>query len=269
MHAGEAYGLNKFGTVEEVARITPASLYTSYRALLSEARIEIFYEGTEDSEQVLSYVRPVIERIRRYPSATEVKLTRGQKVRRKTVTEHTEAAQARLCLGFRTGISFADRDALALTLCNYVYAASPTSKLFVNVREKLSLCYSCSSLLSLSSGVLMVAAGLETAKRRSAIREIRAQLRKMRAGKITERELMMAKKTLEGGYLSLYDSPMALENWYLVRFVFGADTDLEATRAAIADITVKDIARVASAIKLDTVYFLRAEHGGEEAEEDE
>ena len=271
MHAGEACGLHEYGTVEEVQKITPAALYSAYRTLLAEAHIEIFYAGTEAEERVLSCIKPALNRIRRYPHTLCMADVQAQRIRRKSVTERTEVSQARLCLGFRTGISYAHEDATVLALCNYVFAASPTSKLFVNVRERLSLCYSCSSSLSLGAGTLTVAAGLETSKRRRAIREIKLQLRKMRAGKITERELMMAKKTMAGLYLSLYDSPIALERWYLVRSLFGVDTDIESVLASIDSFGTDDVARVAKCIRLDTVYFLRAEKGSkaEEGEDDE
>ena len=270
MHEGEPYAVYENGSVEEVEKITPASLYEAYRALLSEAHIEIYFAGTEEAEAVLSHIRPAIEAIRRFPCPIPPALVKRKAEHRKTVTERAESAQGRLCMGFRTGTTADDPDAAALLLFTYVYACSPTSKLFVNVREKLSLCYSCSANLVSSIGTMTVTAGLENKKRGRAIREILRQLRKMRAGKVTENELMMAKKTLLGQLMGYYDSPMLIELWYLPRLLRGNTETIGELRDKLETVTVKDLARVAKRLTLDTVYFLRAgQDGGEEEDCDE
>jgi predicted Zn-dependent peptidase len=117
---------------------------------------------------------------------------------------------------------------------------------------------------------MTVTAGLENKKRGRAIREILRQLRKMRSGKVTENELMMAKKTLLGQLMGYYDSPMLIELWYLPRLLRGNTETIGELRDKLETVTVKDLARVAKRLTLDTVYFLRAgQDGGEEEDCDE
>ena len=269
MHQDEPHGIFELGTVEAVEQITPASLYAAYRALLSEARIEVFYSGADAAEPIVSWLLPKLSGIHRYPCRlAPVKVVR-RAGKKRIANERSDANQARLCIGFRTGTALGEKDAVALILFNYLYAAAPTSKLFANVRERLSLCYSCSSSLNLLNGTLMVTAGIETKKRARATREIFRQLRKTRKGRITEREFSMALKTMQAQYMGIFDSPVAVERWYLIRFLAGLNETLEDFAATLSTLTVADITSVAKKLTVDTLYFLRGTQDGEVEEEDE
>ena len=72
--------------------------------------------------------------------------------------------QGKLAMGFRTGIDAWDEDYPALMLLNAVYGGTTTSKLFLNVRERLSLCYYASSGLMKYKDVMLVSSGVEFSK---------------------------------------------------------------------------------------------------------
>ena len=271
MCAGEPYGISELGTVEEIEKITPAALFAAYRALLSEARIDIYYTGKEERDGIVSALLARFYKIKRHPIPLPPPIIRRKAERRLKVTERASAAQGRLCIGFRTGVALSDEDAVAFTLFHCIFGGSPTSKLFVNVRERLSLCYSCASRLQLTKGIFMVSAGIENKNRRRAVREIMHQLSKMRAGKITEDELRMAVKTLSHQSRTLSDEPTSLERWYFTRSLFGVEETPEAFLASLSTLTVRDVVRVAKKVTLDTVYFLRGVPSGDflEGEEDD
>ncbi len=271
MCADEPYGISELGTVEEIEKITPASLYAAYRALLAEARIDIYYTGTEAREPIVSAMMPRLQRIRRHPRGIPAPVIRLKAKKRLKIQERSAGVQGRLCIGFRTGVSIKDADAAAFTLFHCIFGGSPTSKLFVNVREKMSLCYSCASRLQLTKGIFMVSAGIENKNRRRAVREIMRQLARMRAGKITDDEFKMAVKTLAHQSRTLSDDPTALERWYFMRALFGVSETPEEFLAALSALTVRDVVRVAKKVTVDTVYFLRSipsDSVEEEVEED-
>ncbi len=262
----EAYGIAEYGTVEETEKITPASLYAAYRALLASAHIEIFFTGTETEEELLPLLLPSLERLHRHPIALPKTAVRYRAEKKRQIAERAVAQQGRLCLGFRSGVAMQDSDAPVFSLFHTLYGASPTSKLFVNVREKLSLCYSCSSTAHMMKGVFFVSAGIENASRRRALREIFRQLSRMRAGRITEREMSMGKRSLINQLRSIMDEPAAIERWYFNRALLGLSQSPEEYAEALSAVTVKDVARIAKGVTADTVYFLRAvaESTGEE-----
>ena len=71
-----------------------------------------------------------------------------------------DVTQGKLAIGLHTGILGTDADYPALLLLNAVYGSSMTSKLFVNVREKLSLCYYASSAIEKNKGIMLISSGM-------------------------------------------------------------------------------------------------------------
>ena len=269
MCEGEAYAIHEWGSEAETEKITPAALYDAYRRLLTEARIEIFYCGTQAPTALLDRIRNALKLINRHPVTKRSNARHSHVEHRSHVTERAAVAQGKLCVGFRTNVTLADPDAAAFFLFHAIYSQSPTSKLFVNVREKKSLCYSCGSRAESLCGLLFVSAGIDNRNRHRAVREILRQLRKMRAGRISEGELDMALRMLKNQLASLEDEPVALRRFYLVRALCGVTDSPEGLSAALDGVTMRDIARVAKRVVPDTVYFLRgSQEGGEDLDDE-
>lgn len=122
-------------------------------------------------------------------------------------TESMDVTQGKLALGFRTGGGCIwSEDYPALLVCNAVYGGTPTSKLFLNVREKLSLCYFASSMLEKFKGIMMVSSGIEFQNYEKAKDEILAQLENCRGGNIEAWELEGAKRSIISGLYATMDA---------------------------------------------------------------
>ena len=172
-------------------------------------------------------------------------------------------------MGFRTGVSVTDRDFYACTLFNELLGTSPVSKLFVNVRERLSLCYSCHSVYNAYKGAITVACGLENANRERAEEEILRQIQAIADGEITDEEWTAARQSLENAYRQLEDSPAALESFYFGRALAGVSATTAQSRASFEAVAREDVIAIARGIRCDTVFFLRQTGDGEELEDDE
>lgn len=269
MCRGEAYAVHEWGNEGETAKITPAALFDTYRRVLSEAQLEFYYAGTADTEAIQEMIRKEIAPIRRHPlNLPATAVPRSAKKTRK-YTEKAMIVQGKLCMGFRTGITMTDEDVAAFYLFHAIYSQFPSSKLFMNVRERLSLCYTCGSVAELSKGILLVKAGIDNKNKRKAVHEILRQLRRMRAGKFTEEEMLLAKQMLAFHIRSIEDEPAAVRRWYLGRSLSGISQTPEELWEAIDRVTARDVVRVAKRLSLDTVYFLRGtETTGEEADDE-
>ncbi len=270
MCRGETIGIPILGTVEDFASIDQGSLLACYRAMLAEAQVEIFYVGSACVEEVEKRSAAIFDGVSRTWSGN----TRsGKRVchadRVREIEEETSAVQGKLVLGFRTGEAESERERFAYSLMNEVYGGSPSSKLFINVREKNSLCYSCFSTTDLLKGVMLAVAGIENENKEKTVQEILLQLDKTAHAEISEEELHCAKQSLANGYKSLYDSAEGLEVWYLRRILGGHILPPEEAAAHIMQLTAADVAAVAAKISLDTVYFLKGTAEGEEEFSDE
>ncbi len=169
--------------------------------------------------------------------------------------------QGKLAMGFRA----ASDDAHAMLLANLVFGGYSNSKLFLNVREKLSLCYYASSAYHRSKGIVTVSSGVEFADFARAREEILAQLDSVRLGDFEPWELEGARSVLVNAVRTREDSAGRMEENVLGQAATGLwETEEELIDALLA-VTPERIAAAAGSMTLDTVYFLT----GEEARADD
>ena len=257
--AGDSFAVSIRGTVEDVQAITPQSLYAHYRKVLRTSPAEIFYVGSADAEQVAQCLLPLARSLAAEPMAlppqTALTLTSPER----EFSETMDVNQGKLSMGFTTCVDYWHPDYIAMQVFNTVFGAGMTSKLFVNVREKLSLCYYAGSGYYGSKGIVTVSSGIDEGNYETAKAEILRQLALTAAGDITEAELEAAKSALISGLRSVPDSPRALEGFYGTLYLCGRSDDLSERIEAIRRVTAADVARCAATVKLHTVFFLKGE----------
>lgn len=268
MCADERYRFSLLGTEENAAKITPAELYDAYLEVLSSAKVEVIYIGKSSPDEVCALALDFLDGVsprNAMPLKTDVLLS-ADRVRR--VTETVYASQGNLVMGFRTGCEENEEDAFVFMLFDAIYGSSPVSKLFMNVREKLSLCYHCSSRYDRHKGVMMVTAGIENKNKDLAEKEIMAQLEEIQKGNVTENEFLYAKEALYDAFRTVTDSQGSMENWRLHQSVRASFVNPEEAADKLRRLTLDDVVRVANKITLDTVYFLAADGTGEDETDD-
>lgn len=257
MFEGDAFGISELGTAEAVSSVSPEALTAQYREVLSRARVEIFAVGDFDFDALSARFSGMFAEAARtepYPLGTKVMMVPRGEV--KTVYERQNVTQGKLALGFFTGHSVMDGDYHVMQVLNTVYGAGVTSKLFLNVREKLSLCYYCSSAENGQKGYMTVSSGIEFANEKKAVEEILVQLDHMKKGNITEGEIADAKLSLIDSACRVPDSTGSLMNWYFSCVMNGELITPEEKIARIRSVTGEEIVRMAQDIRLDTYYFL-------------
>ena len=168
------------------------------------------------------------------------------------IREQMDVSQGKLCVGY--SVDTDDRD--AVVMMNTMFGATSNSKLFLNVREKLSLCYYASSTYHRSKNLITVASGIEFANYQKALDEINAQLTAMRNGDWEDWELKGARSCLANGHRSIFDSASQLEDFYMGQIATGRNDDPESLLEAALAVTPERIRAAAGAVKLDTIYFL-------------
>jgi predicted Zn-dependent peptidase len=257
MFEDDAFGLSELGTVESVEAVCPHCLWKQYQELLSSSRIEIFAIGNFDFDALAESFKRIFGGIKRsYEGAPETKIMEKAREEIKTVYERQNITQGKLSLGFYTGASVHDEDYHVMQMLNVIFGAGVTSKLFLNVREKLSLCYYCGSSENGQKGYMTVNSGIEFANEKKAVDEILFQLDEIKNGNISEDELRDARLALLDAIGRVGDSTGNLLNWYFSGVMNGKLISPEEKKEKIESVTVADIAKKAKDIKLDTYYFL-------------
>ncbi len=258
----ETYGISSMGDIESIEKIDSKILFEHYKNIIETAQVEIFFVG-EYNVEIENKIKTSLCFEARTPDALTTSVIRKASGV-KEITEGQNVTQAKLSVGFRTGKVLSDGDYYKFVLFNEVYGGSPTSKLFMNVREKLSLCYYCKSIPEPQKGVMIVTAGVEEANKEKAQNEILCQLNDICECRITDEEFESAVCSILNAYREIDDNPESIESWYLGRMLAGLTTTPAQTAEQIKTCTKDDIADMAKGITLDTVYFMKPEGNSNE-----
>ena len=250
---GEAYGVSRLGDEKSVERTSPQKLYAEYSRLVSSAPMELFYCGSAELSRVEDALLNALSALPRRGVAP-VPVTERHRPRQETkvVREGMDVTQGKLGMGF----SCASDDESALLLGNLLFGGSSNSKLFLNVREKLSLCYYASSLYHRQKGLITVSSGVEFADFQPAYEEILSQLQALRQGQLEPWELDAAKGVLRSAYAAMEDSQGRLENFYLGQAIEGRSDSPEDLSREMEETSAERIFRAMGTVSLDTVYYL-------------
>lgn len=257
MCAEEDYGVPRLGCAEDVEPITPVDLWSHYQSLLSGSRIEIFYAGRLHADEAAAAFRAVFQNRHRAAPVCAGTLHIPYATAQREIAEEMEITQGKLVIGLRSAITAKDSDYPALLLLNAVYGAGVTSKLFVNVREKRSLCYSVSSGLDKFKGLMLVTAGIECSQYETARDAILAELEACRRGEISAQELDAARRHLLSGLRASLEAPVRLDEYYIGRAVEPAVPELEQLIAQLCALRQEDLVQAAQKLSVDTLYFLK------------
>ncbi len=263
----EDFAVSRFGSESEAENIHYKKLTRHYRELIQTCPVEIFYCGKTDFKAVSAAMRDAFSAMPRgeidYDIGTDLRMNAVEDHVR-FVEEEMDVTQGKLVLGFRLGECMEEPDIPALYVFNAVYGSGATSKLFMNVREKLSLCYYASSAVYPHKGIMLVSSGIEDAARD----EILAQLDSVRRGEITDDELRSAKKSVASDLRAVQDSIGELEGFYLSQAIDGLDYGPAELAALAEDVTKEDVQAIAESIECDLIYFLKGS-GEEDGSDDE
>ena len=257
MCAGQPYGIPRIGEPEDLKNITAKSLYAHYRDLLATSRVELFYMGSLSPAAVTKVLQAALAELPRAEVFVPVGTTPAPQARPvQEKTERLDVTQGKLSLGFFTDITAKDPRYPALVLAATVFGGGATSKLFTNVREKMSLCYYASASFEKFKGVLSVSSGVEFSKLETAKTEILRQLEACKAGDITDAELESARGYLVSDLKIAMDSPGRLDDYYMGQILLEQDGTMQDLASAIARVTKQEAADAIQALRLDTIYAL-------------
>ena len=252
----DSFGLPRLGEKEQVAAITPRALYDHYRKILRTSPIEIFYVGSAQPEQIRALLMPLLSRLEREVISVTPQ-TGFHPCEGENAAEVLDVSQGKLCMGFTTPITNRTEQFPAMQVMNTIFGAGMTSKLFVNVREKMSLCYFIGSSYYGTKGIMTVAAGIDFDKEQTVREEVLHQLQLCREGQISELELNAAKQALLSSLRATHDSPGSIEGYYATAALSGMGMTPRQYMEAVEKVTAEDVVAAARQLTLHSTYFLK------------
>jgi len=160
--------------------------------------------------------------------------------------ENRETEQTHLCLAL-PGLSLQHPQRFTLDLLNVILGEGMSSRLFLEVRDKLGLAYNIHSYLDhfQDSGALTVYAGVHPKKLEIGITAILQQLALLKE-KITEEELNKAKELSKGRLLLRMEDSRSVAGWVGGQEILnGSIMDVEEVVAVIDKVTAEEMCALA------------------------
>jgi predicted Zn-dependent peptidase len=261
MCCDETYSISELGEKEIINTLTGEDIFAVWKQLLLFGRVQLNVTGNFNEVLIEDAVLPYFERLER--KAEDIIHAKTEFITEsygsKTVSEKQKVQQGKLVIGFRAGMTYDMDNFAAIKVMTAIFGSGTFSKLFMNVREKLSLCYYCSARFVSSKGIIAVQSGVETENIEKALEAIRFELDEVRRGNFTDEDIKAAKLSLKDNYQSVSDSVMTIDNWFTVQCLSGDFLKPEDYISMIENVSREEIIVAANMITEDTVFILESE----------
>lgn len=257
MFEGEPYSINGKGYIEDLDTIDRVSLYEHYKEVLKTSPIEIMIEGEFEETEVVELIKEKFQ----FDRGNIIDIPKEEYYKEvdkvKEVKETMDIAQGKLVMGYRCNVDYLDEEKYySLLLGSRILGGGADSKLFINVREKESLCYTIYSTIQKSKSTMMVCSGIEAQNYEKTVNLVKEQVQKLKDGDITESEISNAKIAFINSLNSLNDEIGRISDFYFSQSISKNKSDLDQIKNMINKSTKEDIVEAVKNIELDTIYFL-------------
>ncbi len=250
---GEPAALSCYGTHEQAAALTPASVYTAYCQMLRTAQVEIFFVGPSSIDGLPDKLRHIFDAVAlRQPLPLNFDVPSPLKPQPVTIREKLPVNQCKMVLSWKVS----DPDRYAVKLAAMILGGTTTSKLFANVREKMSLCYYCAAGYAELKHTLTVDSGIEESNIEKAKTAILQQLADIQAGGFTDDELQSAQMAIHNTMRGIGDTPSSYVTWYQSQLMRGELLTPAQEEENYAAVTKAQIIAAAKSMQLDTIYIM-------------
>ncbi|MBP1542553.1 MAG: insulinase family protein [Oscillospiraceae bacterium] len=255
-YKGESWGLSIQGTHEEAERITPESAYGAYTEMLRSGRIEISAVGCSDFTESEQLLTAAFAKLTRSGVCTPYYRPSPLKSQTLCVSEDMPMKQAIMRMYFKAP-EMSDR--YAGVLLSMILGGMTTSRFFMNIREKQSLCYYCGSFSNRFKRVITVSAGVDAENVERTREAVEAEIRDICENGVSEQELSRAKLEIINDARSVYDGVNSISSWYGSQLMDDEVITPEQYIESIQAVTAERIQAACRMYSPDTFYTLMPE----------
>lgn len=260
-----AAGVERDGYLADLPAVTPETLTKAYQEMLETAHLDVICMGA-DKQTVRTMILNQLQGLVRNPAQLTLRTFMPSQP-----TQHFEEkmdlVQAKLCMLFTWNQCVQPDQMNAFRLAMSLYGGSVTSRLFLNVREKQSLCYYCGSRFVSPTAFMMVDSGVEPANAQKAEAAILKELQDLISGPITSVELEDCRRGILSGMASVGDSLASLENWYYNEILRGGTVQTpEQSAEDLRSVTEEDVRRILAGFTHSVSYLVTKKEDANHAE---
>ena len=253
---GEPCSIPRYGSRQGQVELTRGELYAAWETLLRTAYVRIGYLASEENEKVFDILGKAFSDLDRKVIDINAPIVSPAKETVSEIHDRMPVKQGKLVLGFRTNIHGGDKDTYKVMVTTDLFGGGPYSRLFDNVREKMSLCYYCAARANRGKGYMTVDSGVEFDNMDKTHNEILNQLDIVCKGEFDDEALAASKRALCDTFRAAGDSQPLIDRWHADRLFVADAPSPDEVAALINSVTKEDVIETAKTFKLDTVYRL-------------
>jgi len=239
------------GTKESVAAVTRKALLSYLQDRYLPNNLVVAIAGNIQHQEIVIAVSQALDSWTTQQQCLGYSTYESKQAQRLRI-ETRDLEQVHLCLAL-PGLSLLHPKRFALDLLNIILGEGMSSRLFVEIRDKLGLAYNIYSYVEhfLDSGAVIVYAGVEPKNLETVIHAILEQLRQLRKT-IPESELTKAKELSKGRLLLRMEDSRNVAGWLggqeaLTRRILSPDQ----VTSIINTITVEELRQLAQELITD------------------
>lgn len=262
MFDGEPYAVNRYGSVDAVKKVTADDLKSALEYFKTNAKIQITVVGNANVNAIADLAKQYFSTLRRDYIAPQKAVFVPTADSVNTVEERIDVKQGKLVLGFRVNLQSDFKPVPEMLAFSDIFGGGPYSKLFLNVREKLSLCYYCSAKYDRRKSSVIIQCGCEEENMDKAVEEILNQLSDIKNGSFDD-AFASSKIALADTLNGAYDDSLTLSSWYLAQIADDEIISPADSASNIAAVTKQQVQDCADLLTLDTIYKLVGNKEGE------
>lgn len=244
------------GYLDDLEKINTQNLYDYYEKMIENDYVDIFVIGNINIKELLLIIKKYFKfrKVKKRKKSYELDYHLPRK-KVKTIKEVTSNNQAKLAIALSIS-KLKDFDKkYSLLILNIILGGTADSKLFKEVREKNSLCYTIRSSYSRLDNLMIISAGIDNINYDKVLDLINKIFDDIKKGKFNESDISVAKEYYNTLTESIVESPARLINESFSEKILGVDS-LEKRKENINKITKKDIIRVSKKLNIDTIFLL-------------
>ena len=252
------------GYIEDLEKIDARKLYKYYESMLKKDIVDIFVIGDVDTKRVSRIIEKKFHiNTLKKQSDSHFLVPKSKRLLARTVKEKSSYSQSQLVMGFKLSNLSDFELRYVLNIYSYILGGGPDSKLFKNVREKNSLCYSITSTGQPLNSILIISAGINAKNFSKTVSLVKKDVKQMMKGDFSNDDIVKAKVTYLNSLRELEDNPQSILSMY-VGMEYLNSHDMHQRINNINKVTKSDVVALANKVHLDTVYLLE---GGDKSGE--
>ena len=215
------------GTKESVLGMKRTDIVNYWKTHYTADNMVLAIAGNFDEERILKKVKKYFGKIKsknnKVSTKTKEKFAPFKLTQNNTrlVVKNKKSEQSQLIMGF-PAFSYLDNRQYALSLLAIILGGNSSSRLFLKIRDTLSLCYSihASAELYSDTGVFYIKVGFDKTRIKKALEQICFELKKIKTKLVTDEELTRAKDFISGSFAIALENSSFYASYYAENELF-------------------------------------------------